>query len=76
VSHGSCDGEAGTLLRLLLFGSLSWVVAQAISAFGQTLPPGIALTPGTSMHRFQAGEPDASGDGPAIRHSLLPFAED
>jgi hypothetical protein len=48
------------LLRPLLFGSLLWV-AQAISAFGQTLTPGIALPPGTTMHRFQAGEPDASG---------------
>jgi hypothetical protein len=48
------------LLRPLLFGSLLWV-AQAISAFGQTLPPGITLPPGTTMHRFQAGEPDASG---------------
>jgi hypothetical protein len=48
------------LLRPLLFGVLL-CVALAISAFGQALPPGITLPPGMTMHRFQAGEPDASG---------------
>ena len=48
------------LLRSLLLGSLLGV-ALAMSAFGQALPPGIKLPPGTTMHRFQAGEPDASG---------------
>ena len=48
------------LLRPLLFGVL-FCVAPAISASGQALPPGITLPPGMTMHRFQAGEPDASG---------------
>ena len=48
------------LLRPLLLGSLL-CVALAMSAFGQALPPGITLPPGMTMHRFQAGEPDASG---------------
>jgi hypothetical protein len=51
---------AGMLLRPLLLCILS-CVALAMSAFGQALPPGITLPPGTTMHRFQAGEPDASG---------------
>jgi len=36
-------------------------VASAIAAFGQPLPPGITLPPGMTMHRFQAGVPDATG---------------
>ncbi len=48
------------LLRPLLLGSLL-CVALTMSAFGQALPPGITLPPGMTMHRFQAGEPDASG---------------
>jgi len=48
------------LLRPLLFGALLCVVAVT-AAFGQALPPGITLPPGMTMHRFQAGEPDATG---------------
>jgi hypothetical protein len=48
------------LLRPLLLGALL-CVALAIVAFGQALPPGITLPPGMTMHRFQAGEPDATG---------------
>jgi hypothetical protein len=48
------------LLRPLLLGALL-CVALATVAFGQALPPGITLPPGMTMHRFQAGEPDATG---------------
>lgn len=48
------------LLRPLLLSALL-CVALAMSAFGQALPPGITLPPGMTMHRFQAGEPDATG---------------
>jgi hypothetical protein len=48
------------LLRPLLLGTLL-SVALAISAFGQALPPDIKLPPGMTMHRFQVGEPDATG---------------
>jgi hypothetical protein len=55
---------AGMLLRPLLLCILS-CVALAISAFGQALPPGVTPPAGTTIHRFQAGEPDASGWMPA-----------
>jgi len=48
------------LLRSLLLAPLL-CVALAPSAFGQTLPPGINPAPKVTMHRSQAGEPDASG---------------
>jgi hypothetical protein len=52
------------LLRPLLFGALL-CVTPVIAAFGQALPPGITPPPGMTMHRFQAGEPDATGWMPA-----------
>jgi hypothetical protein len=48
------------LSRSLLLAALL-CVASVIAAFGQALPPGITLPPGMTMHRFQAGEPDATG---------------
>ena len=48
------------LSRPLLLAALL-CVTSAIAAFGQALPPGITLPPGMTMHRFQAGEPDATG---------------